>query len=362
MKLAWLVCLSACATQFEPPDIREVGRDALSGAASDEGKLAKLLRGSATNAGMWFLDPACAKQFPQAAELPADQLHAFAHCLAGLHLRPSARKDALGDVVVMTYPPGFEVEARVAHESYGSHLMWIGYVGRRSMEDDLPTVSGAALEELRLAGDRNGPLAPEVAGALELDAVAGEHGARAWLKVCVDQTGTVKSASVYETTTPKAGKAFAEAAAAWKFKPFLVGDKPMPVCSLMRLAYPPTAAAEIIPLPPPAARDKHPDPVMLAPGAKEMPALLSGDLILAPDDQTKIAISEAHVRHMTGNFRICLDETGHVGSVLPLRSTGFAAYDREVMAAMHKWAYVPFIVDGKPAAVCTQITVNYSQP
>src|SRR4051812_5249749 len=122
MKAGLLVCVMACGPSVVRPDTREVARHALLDASGNPGAIEKLLGSSVMDAGLWFVDPSCATQFPVPSEITGDRLHAFARCLAGLHLEASTREDALGDVVIMTYAPGFEVEARVVQELAGPRL------------------------------------------------------------------------------------------------------------------------------------------------------------------------------------------------------------------------------------------------
>ena len=162
----------------------------------------------------------------------------------------------------------------------------------------------------------------------------------------------------------KAQTAFVAATKAWAFRPFVIRDKPIPVCAMMRLAYPPGQAprVETIPLPPPPSDTKRP-PLVLARGSKH--ALVEGKIAgvknIIPDDDTKRAIAASRVRRVTGAFRVCLDDTGRVESVLPTRSTGFAAYDRKLLAGIWQWAYSPYLVDITPVPVCTGVTFIYNQ-
>jgi hypothetical protein len=287
----------------------------------------------------------------------------FAACLVGLHLEASPRRDALGDVVVLTYAPGFELEARVVQEIRAPHLSWIGYESRRDDADALPTISATTLETLRTGGDRNGPIDPAVAATLELDQATGTHVAFSWLKVCIDANGAVRDVHVHETTSSKASKAFADAARTWTFKPFLIQDQPMPVCADVRACFPANQApaVETIPLPPPVTRSKR-EAVVFAEGPHSFLEghRIRGTKLIAPDDETKTEIQK-HTGRATGSFRICLDEAGRVESVLPLRSTGYANYDRKLIAYMREWVYEPYKVDGQPLAVCTAVTFVYNQ-
>lgn len=350
--------LIGCGRGLEPRDPHDVARSALAEAAGDEGALKNLLADSVTHGGLWFADPTCAAELAEPGEIGKPRLAAFARCLRGLHLQPSSREHALGDVVVMTYAPGFEVAARVVQEAAGPRLTWIGYVGRRDLADDLPTISAEALEGLRTSGHRHDPLDPAVAGTL---APAGEA---TWLKVCLDETGAVVGARPDETTSPQASTAFEAVVRSWQFRPFTVEGRAIPVCSMVYMVHPPERApvTETLPLPPPPSRGKQ--PIVFAEGSgRELVEAkrIQGQVAIKPDAQTATAIQRSKQRRIRGVFRVCLDETGKVESVLPKRSTGFASYDRDLIAHMHQWLYSPFLVDGQPFPVCTIVELLYRQ-
>ncbi|MBA3539283.1 MAG: hypothetical protein H0T79_06615 [Deltaproteobacteria bacterium] len=70
-------------------------------------------------------------------------------------------------------------------------------------------------------------------------------------------------------------------------------------------------------------------------------------------------IRDAGLERLTGSFRVCLDATGHVESVLPMRSTGFADYDRKLLGGMQQWVYSPYLVDGVAVPMCTAVSFIY---
>ena len=360
----------ACGPGLVHLDTREVGRRALLEASGDPDAIENLLGSSVVDAGLWFVNPSCATQFPVPSEITGERLHAFARCLAGLHLQASTREDALGDAVIMTYAPGFEIEARVVQELAGPRLTWIGYESRRDIADALPTISPAALEALRIEGDHNGPLDASVASALELEGATKTDVAFTWLKVCLDATGAVTAAHPHETTSLVASRAFVAAATTgWHFRPFTTGHQPLPVCAMLRMEYPPDqkTSTERLPLPPPPSQ-RNKDPIVFAEGKmrasgdnKHEAKRIAGERMIHPDIRTRKAMHAAHVSRAVGSFRLCLDETGHVESVLPVRSTGYADYDREIMAGIRTWLYAPFLVDDQPYPVCTAVTFIYSQ-
>jgi hypothetical protein len=346
MRWAWVVAMAACGPGLKRPDMREIATDVMVQASGNAAAIEGMLEGEVVDGGLWFADRACDEQFHAARKIEPDQFHAFAQCLATLHWEASPRVDALGDTIVLAYPPGFEIEARVVHENEGAHLPWIGYEARRDPEDAFPTVTPAALEALREAGDRGATF-------------AADPDASAWFKVCIDETGAVTSAEDRETTSFEASRELADTIKTWKFRPFTVRDKVLPVCAMERLGH--AAAKERLPFPAPTSRSNK-RPIMIAPGAKLVEGhRVSGHRDIAPDDRTKIAIQNASLTGVISSFRICLDEAGHVESVLPIKSTGFADYDRTLIDTMQQWVYSPFLVDDQPVPVCTAVTFVYRQ-
>jgi hypothetical protein len=312
---------------------------------------------------LWFADPTCAAQFGQAGDVPAAEQNAFARCLAGLHLQPSKRDDALADVVVMEYAPGIEVEVRVAQELGGPHLSWVGFEARRADDPIAPTLTASALEALRTSGDRNGPIDPELASTLKLDPTPASHAQFAWFRLCLDDDGNVASLRYTETTSHEAGEVFQGAAQAWTFKPLTIAGKAMPACAMVRMAYPPdqAPATETIPMPSPPKRENV-EPIVFAPGVKSVEAKrVFGQKLISPDSDTKRAIAHTKIQRARGTFRLCMDTHGDVIEVLPARSTGYASYDREIIERMMMWKYSPFVLDGVSKPVCTHVTFVYTQ-
>ena len=316
MRAAVLVGVIACGPGLGAIDTHTVGRTALVDASGNAAAIEKLLYGLVVDGGMWFNDPGCAAQFSEGRELKRDEFPAFARCLAELHLQASPREDALGDVVVMTYEPGIEIEARVIPEEAGPHLVWIGYESRRAIDASIPTITSDTLESLRIAGDRNGPLDPSTASGLELDATPKSHAAFTWIRLCLDETGAVTLAHPFETTSSKASNAFVAAAGAWTFRPFTVAGRVLPACSMVRMTYPvgqgPTV--ETLPMPPPPGRDNK-EPIVFAEGTKLTEGKrISGTKLIAPDDHTKTAIQHSGHDLAPGLVSCILHgrETGHI--------------------------------------------------
>jgi len=89
---------------------------------------------------------------------------------------------------------------------------------------------------------------------------------------------------------------------------------------------------------------------------------ISGDKEIVPDNNTQTEIGRSGVEQVVGSFKLCVAVDGNVATVTPLRSTGFPAYDAKILSTIRgKWRYKPYLVDGKPTAVCTAVRFIYSQ-
>ena len=89
---------------------------------------------------------------------------------------------------------------------------------------------------------------------------------------------------------------------------------------------------------------------------------IAGEKNIVPDDATRNEIGEAGKEKLIGSYKLCLARSGLVVSVTQLKGTGFPSYDQKIMTTIRtQWRYRPFLVDGKPARVCTAVTFIYSQ-
>lgn len=356
--LPGLVALAACGAGQQhtiagaPPTQDFAAALVHASQAGDVAAIRRMLGPSVVVAGVWFSDPTCTREFAAAGQVSGGRLDELARCLAGLKLQQSAHQEQLVDVVALTYDPGFEIEARFLDMKDGPWLAWLGYEARLDRADALPTVAPEVLEPLRLAGKA----APEVAG-LDADIVAMPfHHAYAWLKVCVDAEGNLTGAHVRETTSPRAGRAFAAAIQDWKFQPFQVNGRPLPVCTLELLAAPAGVDRSKFPIPEPI---KAPANTTII--ASDALHRTSGRTAITPSDPLKTAIQRARVSALIGSFQYCLAPAGNVEAVDLIRSTGVPEYDARIMSAMHEWKYEPYLDGGTPVPVCSSVTFQYSQ-
>lgn len=115
--------------------------------------------------------------------------------------------------------------------------------------------------------------------------------------------------------------------------------------------------------PPPLASSASPagvEPRNVAPRAIDA-YRIAGEKMIVPDPDTKRMIAAAGSPRLVGTFKLCITEHGTIASVTMLKSTEVVAYDRRIERTLYGWRYRPFLLDGKPAPVCTAVTFIYTQ-
>lgn len=342
----------------EDPDLASATRELIAVTArGDAAAIRAMLEDPIGFGGVWFEDAACRRKLSTMGTIQGAGLDALAACLATLRLSKSTRSNPYPDVAVLTYGPGLEIEARFALGRGRPRVAWIGYVSRRVVEDALPTITQRALQEHRV----DGVLAFDPATRARIDGEYAARGVRSgsvWLKVCIDASGAVTSIQPRQTSSRALQEALAAAIKQWTFQPVILGGQPSPVCSLVGHDDP--AGSD------PAGTATFPDPVPAGYDAAIVvaPTLLKrveGNSLLVPDDDAKAWIQQHGIRRVTGTFFFCITPRGTVDVVIVQRPTGVPRYDGQVGAGIRGWRYAPFLVDGRPAPVCTHITMIYSQ-
>lgn len=86
---------------------------------------------------------------------------------------------------------------------------------------------------------------------------------------------------------------------------------------------------------------------------------IAGGEVIAPDSAIQGQLTKIGARQLTAVFELCLDDRGQVATVEVRKPTGAIAYDRKLSRALFGWRYKPYVVDGKPSAVCTELALSY---
>lgn len=86
---------------------------------------------------------------------------------------------------------------------------------------------------------------------------------------------------------------------------------------------------------------------------------ISGETQIHPSDALKTAmLHEGHAK-VTAVFKVCVGADGNVGSVSQLKSSGYAAYDQQLVGAIRTWVYKPYEIDGQRVPACGAVTFSY---
>jgi hypothetical protein len=322
----------------------------------DAGAFATLVPPDAVISSIWFADPSCARQFSGSFAPTAPRRAALLTCLAGLGLRLGPRRQldlrGSGPRPTLVYDPGVAVELEVREGTVvGIDTAW-GFSG----DPSAAPVAPEALEAHLIAPVTVEPDL-EVRNALSSSS---RDVAFVQLLACVDRTGKLESVQTVRRSERHDSYVHAvEAAAArWKFTPFTLHDKPVRVCGLDLVVYPPDRRDQLFAPPPPPP--PPPPPEIVSPTALDANRI-AGTKNIVPDDKTKVAMARSDKNKVVGTYKLCISTMGSVTSVAQLKSTGFASYDEKIMRELRLWRYHPFTVNGKPAAVCTAVTFIYSQ-
>lgn len=119
--------------------------------------------------------------------------------------------------------------------------------------------------------------------------------------------------------------------------------------------------SDVVAAPPPPP-PLPPPPPMIAPVAFEAQRI-AGDRNILPDPDTRTEIIALGKERVSISYKLCLDASGNIQRVALLKSTGFPAYDRKIETTIrNEWRYQPFLIKGKPDAVCSAVTLIYAAP
>ena len=88
---------------------------------------------------------------------------------------------------------------------------------------------------------------------------------------------------------------------------------------------------------------------------------VAGDKNILPSDFVKVEISRSGRQQLMVPVMMCLDRDGRVIQVKVLKSSGFLAYDADLINAIAMWRYRPFLIDGRASPVCSVVQFIYRQ-
>jgi TonB family protein len=118
------------------------------------------------------------------------------------------------------------------------------------------------------------------------------------------------------------------------------------------LVAPPPPPPELPPPPPP------PKPSLVRPEILRG-LRVGGETAIHPPRDVYEQMYRAGDHQVRASITLCLNERGTVAQVTLTRSTGYRAYDEQLVGAARRWIYNPYTVNGRPVPACGVVTFQY---
>jgi len=88
----------------------------------------------------------------------------------------------------------------------------------------------------------------------------------------------------------------------------------------------------------------------------------AGERKIVPSDAIRNFIADTCELELLGSFGSALTTQGTVVSAYPRKTTGFSAYDQEIVHTMRsQWRCRSFIKNGVPEPLCTTVSIHDTQ-
>jgi TonB family protein len=59
-------------------------------------------------------------------------------------------------------------------------------------------------------------------------------------------------------------------------------------------------------------------------------------------------------------IKVCIGASGEVTAASVMKSSGYSAYDANLVAGIRSWRYRPYVADGKPVPACSAVAVSFA--
>jgi TonB family protein len=169
-------------------------------------------------------------------------------------------------------------------------------------------------------------------------------GGKVVLKILIDKDGEVRDAVPVDEGSPLAGPA-AEAVKKWKFRPYIRHDQAMEVESTATLEFV-ADTGEI----------KAPKPLKGPPRLRVSSGVAEGLILRKVDPVYPL---KAKADHIQGDVMLAasIDTEGNIKQLTLL--SGHPLLAESAFEAVKQWKYKPFLLNGTPVEVDTQIRITY---
>jgi hypothetical protein len=179
-------------------------------------------------------------------------------------------------------------------------------------------------------------------------------------KLCIDTSGVPSSVKQLKSTGFAAyDTKIITKMKAWRYKPYTVDGKTVPVCTAVTFVY--TQKADV------------PMPTERIAAAAFAKLRITGSDKIDPDDVTIAELDKKKATTATGAFLVCIDDTGAITHTKTIKSTAHPMFDQRIEATISiDWKYRPYRKDKttppKPAdlgkggtPVCGPVTITWKK-
>lgn len=299
MKRAALVMLAACGSA--PPKL--TGRPQVLAASGDADRIAAMLDDTTWDMGLVFLGNDCRWKFWGQTEVTDENRHAVAACLAKLHWQPSERRTHDPSIVLLTYE-GIEIAVELGDS--------------RTTIDSITALPGAPLAITQKAME-----ALRTSGSVDLPAM--------WVSLCLDANAVI-SYTVLVGSSADADRVFGEAVATWAFRPFVIETYQRPVCARMLFGTPSDADDFVMPL------DVTGEGAPIVFHSALRGRLVGTDRIEL-DEGNRDLLRTQPEKVVSGRVYYCVGTDGAVKYAKLARSSGWPAYDHDLVVGVQAWKF-----------------------
>jgi protein TonB len=86
---------------------------------------------------------------------------------------------------------------------------------------------------------------------------------------------------------------------------------------------------------------------------------VKGDTKIVAPEPVRIAMLNRRQKKLTASVKLCLSASGSPTTVRVIASSGHTEYDARLEAAVKRWRYRPYRVNGQAVPVCTSVQFIY---
>jgi hypothetical protein len=166
-------------------------------------------------------------------------------------------------------------------------------------------------------------------------------------KLCIDTNGVPSAIKQLKSTGFGAyDKKIIEKMNDWRYRPYTVNGKAVPVCTAVTFIYTQPANA--------------PEPSLRISADALLKLRTAGSDQIKPDADTIDAMKQRKLTRVVGNFLVCLDTAGEVTHARAIASTGFPTFDTAIIDALeNEWKFKPHGIKDTPTAACGPVTISF---